>query len=101
MNETLIYFPSSRQYISAGLGYSMLRTKEKDSSFDKTTFRTGWMYEWNGGISTLLQAAYGYKTYLDGDFWGIKQINHEFCGTRVVKPSGFTALCKPIRIKPI
>ncbi|HCL5325756.1 TPA: DUF560 domain-containing protein [Salmonella enterica] len=78
LNETLIYFPSSRQYISAGLGYSMLRTKEKDSSFDKTTFRTGWMYEWNGGISTLLQAAYGYKTYLDGDFWGIKQINHEY-----------------------
>ncbi|ELI6866184.1 TPA: DUF560 domain-containing protein [Salmonella enterica] len=78
LNETLIYFPSSRQYISAGLGYSMLRTREKDSSFDKTTFRTGWMYEWNGGISTLLQAAYGYKTYLDEDFWGIKQINHEY-----------------------
>lgn len=31
LNETLIYFPSLRQYISAGLGYSMLRTKEKDS----------------------------------------------------------------------
>ncbi|EAU5656425.1 DUF560 domain-containing protein [Salmonella enterica] len=78
LNETIIYFPSSRQYISSGLGYSMLRTEEKDSSFDKTAFRSGWMYEWNGGISTLLQAAYGYKTYLGGDFWGIKKINHEY-----------------------
>lgn len=78
LNETIIYFPSSRQYISAGLGYSMLRTEEKDSSFDKTAFRSGWMYEWNGGISTLLQAAYGYKTYLGGDFWGIKKINNEY-----------------------
>lgn len=78
LNETLIYFPSPRQYISAGLGYSMLRTKQKDSSFDKTAFQTGWMYEWNGGISTFLQAAYGYRTYLAGDFWGIKQTNYEY-----------------------
>ncbi|EDS4415808.1 DUF560 domain-containing protein, partial [Salmonella enterica subsp. diarizonae] len=78
LNETLIYFPDSRQYISAGLGYSMLRTEEKDSSFNKSAFRAGWMYEWDGGISTLLQAAYGYKKYLDGDFWGIKQMNHEY-----------------------
>lgn len=78
LNETLIYFPNSRQYISAGLGYSMVRTEAKDSSFDKTAFRTGWMYEWTGGISTLLQAAYGYKAYRAGDFWGIRQINHEY-----------------------
>ncbi|EAU7888715.1 DUF560 domain-containing protein [Salmonella enterica] len=78
LNETLIYFPDSRQYISAGLGYSMLRTEEKDSSFNKAAFRTGWMYEWDGGVSTLLQAAYGHKKYLAGDFWGIKQINHEY-----------------------
>ncbi|EAW2474095.1 surface lipoprotein assembly modifier [Salmonella enterica subsp. enterica serovar Muenchen] len=77
-NETLIYFPDSRQYISTGLGYSMVRTEAKDNSFDKTAFRAGWMYEWNGGISTLLQAAYGYKSYRAGDFWRIKQINHEY-----------------------
>lgn len=78
LNETLIYFPNSRQYISAGLGYSMLRTEGKDSSFNKSAFRAGWMYEWDGGVSTLLQASYGYKTYLAGDFWGIKQMNHEY-----------------------
>ncbi|HIB1631966.1 TPA: surface lipoprotein assembly modifier, partial [Salmonella enterica subsp. enterica serovar Muenchen] len=72
------YFPDSRQYISTGLGYSMVRTEAKDNSFDKTAFRAGWMYEWNGGISTLLQAAYGYKSYRAGDFWRIKQINHEY-----------------------
>ncbi len=78
LNETLIYFPNSRQYISAGLGYSMLRTEGKDSSFNKSAFRAGWMYEWDGGVSTLLQASYGYKKYLAGDFWGIKQMNHEY-----------------------
>lgn len=84
LNETLIYFPDPRQYISAGLGYSMVRAEAKDNSFDKTAFRTGWMYEWNGGISTLLQAAYGYKTYLGGDFWGIKKINHEYSTSATV-----------------
>lgn len=78
LNETIFYFPDSRQYISAGLGYSMVRTETKDNSFDKTAFRTGWMYEWNSGISTLLQAVYGYKSYRAGDFWGIKQVNHEY-----------------------
>ncbi|EBJ3539424.1 hypothetical protein DSQ34_20200, partial [Salmonella enterica] len=35
----------------------------KDNSFGKAVLRTGWMYEWNGGVSTLLQASYGYKSY--------------------------------------
>ncbi|EJJ8331056.1 DUF560 domain-containing protein [Salmonella enterica] len=78
LNETLIYFPDSRQYISAGLGYSIVRAETEDNSFDKTILRTGWMYEWNGGVSTLLQATYGYKSYRAGDFWGIKQINQEY-----------------------
>ncbi|EEP9145486.1 DUF560 domain-containing protein [Salmonella enterica] len=78
LNETLIYFPDSRQYISSGIGYRIVRTEEKDSSYNRTSFRLGWMYEWDGGISTLLQASYGYRSYRARDFWGITQINHEY-----------------------
>ncbi|EAR7914931.1 DUF560 domain-containing protein [Salmonella enterica] len=56
----------------------------KDNSFDKAVLRTGWMYEWNGGVSTLLQASYGYKSYRAGDFWGIKQINQEYSTSATV-----------------
>ncbi len=78
LNETLIYFPDPRQYISSGIGHRIVRTQKKDSSYDRTSFRLGWMYEWDGGISTLLQTSYGYKSYRAEDFWGIKQINHEY-----------------------
>lgn len=84
LNENLIYFPDSRQYISAGFGYSIVSAAAKDNSFDKAVLRTGWMYEWNGGVSTLLQASYGYKSYRAGDFWGIKQINQEYSTSATV-----------------
>ncbi|EBE9837580.1 DUF560 domain-containing protein [Salmonella enterica subsp. enterica serovar Newport] len=78
LNETLIYFPDSRQYISSGIGHRIVRTEDKSSAYDRTSFRLGWMYEWDGGISTLLQTSYGYRIYHAGDFWGVKKKNHEY-----------------------
>ncbi|EKK3319904.1 DUF560 domain-containing protein [Salmonella enterica] len=78
LNQTLIYFPEARQYISMGMGHSIVRTKEKNNSYDRTSYRIGWMYEWDGGISTLLQSSYGFRNYNANDFWGIKQQNHEY-----------------------
>ncbi|EBY3151139.1 DUF560 domain-containing protein [Salmonella enterica subsp. enterica serovar Teshie] len=78
LDETLFYAPSSRQYLFSGVSHRIITANNKDNAFNDTTLRVGWMYEWNGGISTILQSSYGYRSYDSADFWGIRRINHEY-----------------------
>ncbi|WDU52118.1 surface lipoprotein assembly modifier [Taylorella equigenitalis] len=74
----LSYFPNARHNIYLLADFLRYKAKFKDDSYVRKGLRLGLIKEWNGGLSTQLEASKHLKTFDGIGFFNKVQTNHDY-----------------------